>query len=303
MSVSVGPGWTRLTVMPRGPSSRASALVKPTIAALLVAYSAMPGPGTRSVTQLPIVITRPPSPRTPAAAWVAANTPRTFTASTRSTSSSAVSLKAPTKPTPALFTSTSSRPNSATVAETADDTAAASAESAWIASARRPRFLICSTTSAARAALCWYVSATSAPSSASRSAVAAPMPRLPPVTNATLPSRVIPGSPSIEPFSLTTQSNREHAKSTGGFPTARYRTMLTSRPGTTITLRGEPSPTIAATFSSASAAAWTSSCDAAAGTVTRERTLPLTWIGYSTESSTRYFSSTTGNGPCTSEST
>ncbi len=34
-SVSTGPGWTRFTVMPRGPSSRASGLVSPIRADLL----------------------------------------------------------------------------------------------------------------------------------------------------------------------------------------------------------------------------------------------------------------------------
>jgi hypothetical protein len=77
---------------------------------------------------------------------------------------------------------------------------------------------------------------------------------------------------------------------------------LTRRPGTTITLRGSPPPVRAVTFSSARATAFTSSCVAEAATVTRLRTLPLTWIGYSIVSSTRYRSSATGNGPCARDS-
>ena len=36
-SVSTGPGWTLLTVMPRGPRSRASPRVRPAMAALVIA--------------------------------------------------------------------------------------------------------------------------------------------------------------------------------------------------------------------------------------------------------------------------
>ena len=42
MSVSVEPGWTTLAVMPRGPRSRARALVNPTSAALLAEYRKAP---------------------------------------------------------------------------------------------------------------------------------------------------------------------------------------------------------------------------------------------------------------------
>src|SRR6266567_2381895 len=43
MSVSTGPGWTLLTVIPRGPRSRASPRVRPAMAALVMAYTLPPG--------------------------------------------------------------------------------------------------------------------------------------------------------------------------------------------------------------------------------------------------------------------
>src|SRR5699024_7782210 len=65
------------------------------------------------------------------------------------------------------------------------------------------------------------------------------------------------------------------------------RTTLTSLPGTTMTFLGSPPSRVSTIFSSASAAARTASSSASAATVTRERTLPLTWIGYSAVSATR----------------
>ncbi len=78
--------------------------------------------------------------------------------------------------------------------------------------------------------------------------------------------------------------------------------MLTILPGTTITLRGAAPASSSTIFSSANAAASMASGDASAGTVMRLRTLPLTWIGYSTESATSHFSSAVGKGPCASGS-
>ncbi len=52
MSVSVGPGITLLIVMPRGPRSRAKALVRPATAALVITYSPPPPKGTDSLLML-----------------------------------------------------------------------------------------------------------------------------------------------------------------------------------------------------------------------------------------------------------
>ena len=78
--------------------------------------------------------------------------------------------------------------------------------------------------------------------------------------------------------------------------------MFTILPGTTITLRGALPSSSATIFSSASAISSTALRSASAGTLMRLRTLPLTWIGYSTVSSTSHFSSTAGKGPCARDS-
>ena len=95
-------------------------------------------------------------------------------------------MEAATK-TPALLTRISRRLNSAAVFSTAAVTAPELALSAWIARPRRPSFSISATTALALSGELTYVMATSAPSAARRLAMAAPMPRLPPVTRATLP--------------------------------------------------------------------------------------------------------------------
>src|SRR5260370_24596587 len=131
---------------------------------------------------------RPPSFMCFSAACVATNTPRMLMSITRSISSSVVSANDFGMAVPALFTSTSSRPNVATVFSTAAATASASAASAWIAIAFRPARSISLTTDAAASAPFVYVMATFAPSAARRLAIAAPMPREPPVISAIFPS-------------------------------------------------------------------------------------------------------------------
>src|SRR5687767_9603572 len=91
-------------------------------------------------------------------------------------------------PTPALFTSTSALPGSATVWATTHSQSSGSETSASIATQRRPwastRSLVAWRRSARRAQI-----ATSAPASARPSANATPRPEEAPVTMATLPSR------------------------------------------------------------------------------------------------------------------
>src|SRR6478752_2296858 len=74
-------------------------------------------------------------------------------------------------------------------------------------------------------------------------------------------------------------------------------TIDTMRPGTTTTLRGAAPPSSSTIRSSVSAAASISAGSASAATVIRARTLPLTWIGYSTVSATNNAVSASGNGP------
>src|SRR6202795_439864 len=131
---------------------------------------------------------RPPSFMCFSAACVVASTPRRVMSITRSISSSVVSSNVFGKAVPALLTSTSSRPNVATVFSTALLTASASAASAWIATAFPPSCSIALTTAEAALASFAYVIATFAPSAARRLAMAAPMPREPPVMSAIFPS-------------------------------------------------------------------------------------------------------------------
>ena len=86
--------------------------------------------------------------------------------------------------TPALFTSTVGGPSSAATRATAASTCSASDTSAPTASARPPAASIASTVPFA-AASSRSITATARPSAASRSAVAAPIPRAAPVTIAT----------------------------------------------------------------------------------------------------------------------
>ena len=87
-SVAIGPGWMTLSVIPRGPSSRASPRVNPATAALVIAYTALPGRSVWSAKMLPVVIMRASVPRWGIACWIATNTARTLTASIRSNSCS-----------------------------------------------------------------------------------------------------------------------------------------------------------------------------------------------------------------------
>src|SRR6266481_1289259 len=115
---------------------------------------------TRSPTLEPIMMMRPPLFMCFRAACVATKVPRTLMSIRRSNSSSVVSSNVFGTAVPALFTRTSSRPNVATVFST----------------------------EAAASAPFVYVMATFAPSAARRLAIAAPMPRDPPVMSAIFPS-------------------------------------------------------------------------------------------------------------------
>src|SRR6267143_4734966 len=140
---------------------------------------------------------RPPLFMYFSAACVAAIVPRTLMSITRSISSSVVSSNVFGMAVPALFTSTSSRPKVAKVFSTALLTAPTSAASAWIAIALPPSSSIALTTAEAALASFAYVMATLAPSAARRFAMAAPMPREPPVTSATLLASLDIGSPLV----------------------------------------------------------------------------------------------------------
>ena len=104
--------------------------------------------------------------------------------------------------TAALLTRTSIGPSCSRAVATSRSRSAASARLAWIATARPPVEVIASTVSLMEpgsrgsvACVVRAVTATAAPASAKRCAIAAPMPRLAPVTIATLPERSVMQGP------------------------------------------------------------------------------------------------------------
>ena len=109
----------------------------------------------------------------------------------RSISSSVTSCSGPINAIPALLTRMSSPPNSAAVCSTAALTSAMSALSARIASARRPSAWICATTASRLVRGADVGDRHIRAFARERQAIAAPMPRLPPVTNAVFPARFI----------------------------------------------------------------------------------------------------------------
>ncbi len=84
--VSVVPGETVLTVMPRAPNSRAATAVTCSSAALLAEYSARPGTG-RTVLSVEMLMTRPPSGSRGSARRMASSGNFAFTVITWSNSS------------------------------------------------------------------------------------------------------------------------------------------------------------------------------------------------------------------------
>src|SRR5919106_2695208 len=123
---------------------------------------------------------RPPSPwdtMRRAAARETTKAPTRFTSRTRRSSSTGSSSAGARKIVPALQTQTSTRPRA--------PAASSSARSASSARSRSHR------THSPAPSLRWSV-ATCAPSSSSRRAIAAPMPRLAPVTTAAFPARGLP---------------------------------------------------------------------------------------------------------------
>jgi hypothetical protein len=152
MSVSMNPGATALTVIPRDAYSRASVFVMPSSAAFVAAYAACPA-FPISPTTLDRNTTRPARARiiTLIAARAQASAPFTFTAKSRSRSSSFTRSRSPSIAIPALATRMSSRPSRFATSASAASAAFMSATSKPIASALPPRPVIPSTTARASA--------------------------------------------------------------------------------------------------------------------------------------------------------
>ena len=175
MSVSTTAGEIALTRMPRGPSSRPRPLVSATTPALVVPYQTLPmaPPPFSEDTEARLMIEAPARPAIAgSAAWMQLKMPVRFTATKRSHSSPEVRSAGPEAMRPASFTRMSRPPCSAATRPMAAWTAARS-----VTSRRSPgdgRMSARHTTQ---------------PSCSKRAAMAAPIPRAAPVTNATLPSR------------------------------------------------------------------------------------------------------------------
>ena len=107
-----GPGSTLLTVIERGPSSCDAARTNASPAALLAAYSPLPGRGRSPARE--ITMTRPPSGNRWVASRSATNVALVLAANAASTSASQACAISTLCPTPALLTTTSSRPKCST---------------------------------------------------------------------------------------------------------------------------------------------------------------------------------------------
>ena len=134
--------------------------------------------------------TRPSSRSTRAEAAVEKNIASTFSRIVRRQCASVMRVSGTSSggQMPAFPTNRSSPPRNATACCTRRSASPRSPKSAAIAVARRPIDSMSATTAAASAARARYPTTTSAPQRARSRAVAAPMPREPPVTSATLPS-------------------------------------------------------------------------------------------------------------------
>src|SRR5215203_3191951 len=132
---------------------------------------------------------RPPSPMCGRAAWRQFSGPTVLTSNTCLTSSALTSEILPDSPNPALFTSTSSDPNSPTALQTMASTELLSETSVSTTRAVPPEAEI-SRRRPPSLSTALEASTTEAPRAASSLAVASPMPLEAPVTTATLPPRV-----------------------------------------------------------------------------------------------------------------
>ena len=193
ISVSVIPGATALTRIPLGPSSRARDTVSPLTANLEVGYArplAWPEILTMDeverITPLPLAIIHS------LAARVAVKIPFTFRSMTRSYVSSVYSVKGVLSETPALFTRISTQPYFSVTFLNSFRTDSRLERLGLIPSTTESGY-----SSFKRAALFFAFSSelavimTLAPSCKNLSAVAKPIPRLPPVMIATLSFNLI----------------------------------------------------------------------------------------------------------------
>ena len=183
MPGDVSPGQTAFARMPSGPSSTASICVSITSARFVTEYAAQAVSPQRPASEATVAIEARADDRSAgrqAMAW--SKGASTFVASRASHSASLVCESGPSTIAPALSTSASRPPSASQACQVASATCAGS-----VTSARKNTAPVRPATSAPRSAE-RPVNATAAPSARSRSTIAAPIPELPPVTNARKPA-------------------------------------------------------------------------------------------------------------------
>src|SRR6266568_3066975 len=193
--------------MPNWPSSCAATLVMPRTANLLALYADSPAAPVNPSIEEMLTIDPPPAVFIGSiTAFMPSQQPTALTSSTRRKASSVISAIGANVRIPALFTSTSSRPNVSSAAVTA------AAQSPELVTSRCTYRQDCSPS---LAATYWPCSSrtspktTRAPSATKCRTWDLPMPRAPPVIRATLPSSrpMAPPVPSVRPNACLPEPN------------------------------------------------------------------------------------------------
>ena len=139
IGVSTPPGWMLLTRIWSGASSWAKALAIPVIPNLLAVYGTMNGCDFKPPDELIRMMEPPPDEATSGAAAITVfHEPVRLMSMVSCHTSGEVSSQALIRPTPALATTMSSRPNSASPASRAALSPSRSRTSPWRATMRRP---------------------------------------------------------------------------------------------------------------------------------------------------------------------
>src|SRR5947207_9859437 len=183
MGVTIGPGATVLTRMPRSASSAAAVRAKERNAALVAEYALVPAVPLLSAT-LVFRMMEAPSFSSGSAFWMVKYAPLILMSNCSSYVLSDVWARGANLATPAFTNNTSILPSFCETSAYSLSTSARLETSACTASTPFPMVF----TASSRVFLLRPEIATRAPSSCRRLAVANPMPLLPPVTTATLPS-------------------------------------------------------------------------------------------------------------------
>ena len=189
-SVRIYPGLTAFTCTPSRTPISASALVNDRHAPFTEPPMVKSGPGVRP--PVPMMFSTAPRRcfRCGQAARTRRTAPKNFSAKPSVQSASESFRNSPRRVAPALFTTMSIAPNPSSAARTTAPGASGSRKSAASVFTLPPTLPIASAASA-NATLSRAAIITCAPSRANRNAMARPIPRLPPVTMAIFPARIL----------------------------------------------------------------------------------------------------------------